>query len=120
MSLMVKGEVFGPNLSNIASKVNADWVTTWLSNPKSYNHKSLMPNLRLSKEQANDIASYLMMHGEKKFIPGIEKSLSNSALIDHGEKVIRRRGCFACHDINGMENEGRIAPELSSFRKKND
>ena len=58
------GEVFGPDLSRIASKVNADWVTTWLSNPKSYNHKSLMPNLRLSTDQANDIASYLMMHGD--------------------------------------------------------
>ena len=113
-----EGEVFGPNLSKIANKVNADWVTTWLSNPKSYNHKSLMPNLRLSKEQANNIASYLMTHGEKNLIPGIEKSLSNSALIDHGEKVIRRRGCFACHDINGMEKEGRIAPELSAFGRK--
>ena len=49
-----------------------------------------------------------MMHGEKKVIPGIEKSLSNQLLIDHGEKVVRNRGCFACHDINGMEKEGRI------------
>ena len=113
-----QGEVFGPDLSRIASKVNADWVTSWLSNPKTYNHKSLMPNLRLSKDQANDIASYLMMHGEANTIPGIEKAIANQALIDHGEKVVRTRGCFACHDINGMENEGRIAPELSFFGRK--
>ena len=39
-------------------------------------------------------------------------------MIDHGEKVVRNRGCFACHDINGMEKEGRIAPELSAFGRK--
>ncbi|MDG1843483.1 MAG: c-type cytochrome [Nitrospinaceae bacterium] len=113
-----KGEVFGPDLTRIANKVNADWVTTWLSNPKSYNHKSLMPNLRLSKDQANDIASYLMIHGEKNLIPGIDKAINNQALIDHGKNVVRTRGCYACHDINGMESEGRIAPELSSFGRK--
>ncbi len=113
-----EGEVFGPDLSRIANKVNADWITTWISNPKSYNHRSLMPNLRLSKDQANDIASYLMMHGEKKTIPGIKKAITNQALIDHGKKVVRTRGCYACHDINGMEKEGRIGPELSAFGRK--
>ena len=32
--------------------------------------------------------------------------------------MVRRRGCFACHDIKGMETEGRIAPELSAFGRK--
>jgi len=113
-----QGEVFGPNLSRIGEKINPDWLITWLSDPKSYNHKSLMPNLRLSKDEAKDITSYLLLHGEKKHIPGIEKSLSNQLLIDHGKKVVRNRGCFACHDINGMEKEGRIAPELSAFGRK--
>ena len=48
----------------------------------------------------------------------MNKAISNQALIDHGKKVVRTRGCFACHDINGMENEGRIAPELSFFGRK--
>ena len=113
-----QGEVFGPDLSRIAEKVNPDWLVTWLSDPKSYNHKSLMPNLRLSESEANDIASFLMMYGEKNAIPGIERSLGNQLLIDHGKTVVRRRGCFACHDINGMEKEGRIAPELSAFGRK--
>ena len=39
-------------------------------------------------------------------------------MVEYGETVVRRRGCFACHDIKGMEKEGRIAPELSSFGRK--
>ena len=113
-----KGETYAPDLSRIANKVNADWLVTWISNPHSYNSKSKMPNLRLSEEQASNIAAYLLQFGKKEVIPGLEAKLNDPALIKHGEKVIRRRGCFACHDIKGMENEGRIAPELSSFGRK--
>ena len=113
-----KGGAHAPDLSRIANKVNADWLVTWISNPHSYNSKSKMPNLRLDEEQASDLAAYLMQFGKKELIPGLEAKLQDPALIKHGETVIRRRGCFACHDIKGMENEGRIAPELSSFGRK--
>ena len=77
-----------------------------------------MPDLRLEKSQAADIAAYLIQFGKREVIPGLEAKLRDPALIKHGEKVVRRRGCFACHDIKGMEKEGRIAPELSSFGRK--
>ncbi len=113
-----KGETFGPGLSRIGEKVTADWLVTWISSPHSYNEKSRMPDLRLNQEQASDIASYLIKFGKKEVIPGLEAKLKNSELIDYGKTVVRRRGCFACHDIKGMEKEGRIAPELSTFGRK--
>ncbi len=113
-----KGENHAPDLSNIANKVNADWLVTWIGGPHTYNPKSKMPDLRLKESEATDIAAYLIQFGEKKIIPGLEAKLTDPALIKHGEVVVRRRGCFACHDIKGMENEGRIAPELSSFGRK--
>jgi cytochrome c2 len=113
-----KGETFGPDLSRIGNKVNADWLVTWISHPHSYNEKSKMPDLRLDEEQASDIASYLIQFGKEEVIPGLEAKLQDPALIKHGETIVRRRGCFACHDIKGMEKEGRIAPELSSFGRK--
>ena len=113
-----KGETFAPDLSRIGNKVNADWLVTWISSPHNYNAKSRMPDLRLNEKQASDIASYLIQFGKKEVIPGLEAKLKDPALIEHGETVVRRRGCFACHDIRGMEKEGRIAPELSSFGRK--
>lgn len=32
--------------------------------------------------------------------------------------MIKRRGCFGCHEIPGMEKEMRIAPELTTFGNK--
>ena len=113
-----KGETFGPDLSRIGNKVNADWLVTWISSPHSYNEASRMPDLRLDEKQASNIAAYLMQFGEKEIIPGLEAKLKNPELVKTGEVVVRRRGCFACHDIKGMEKEGRIAPELSSFGRK--
>ena len=113
-----KGEFHGPDLSNIASKVNADWLVSWVGNPSHYNDKSKMPNLRLTRKQATNIATYLMQFGKPKHISGIKERVTHPKMIEHGETVVRRRGCFACHDIKGMENEGRIAPELSAFGRK--
>lgn len=48
-------------------------------------------------------------------IPGLLAKLKDPKNIAEGEVIVRRRGCFACHDIHGMEKEGRIAPELSSL-----
>ena len=113
-----KGEKHAPDLSNIGNKVSADWLVTWVGGPHTYNPKSKMPDLRLKESEATDIAAYLIQFGKKKTIPGLEAKLKDPAVIKHGETVIRRRGCFACHDIKGMEKEGRIAPELSSFGRK--
>ncbi|HTR01582.1 MAG TPA: c-type cytochrome [Thermoanaerobaculia bacterium] len=50
---------FGPNLSGIGSKASRDWIYHWISNPKQWNPDTKMPNLRLSPEDALDIAEYL-------------------------------------------------------------
>ncbi|MDH5761795.1 MAG: c-type cytochrome [Nitrospinota bacterium] len=112
------GELFGPDLTNIGQKVNPDWLVSWIKNPDEYNPKSIMPNLRLTLEQATDIAAYLLQFDQKRPQEGVEDQLNDPELIKLGETLVRRRGCFACHDIKGMEKEGRIAPELSAFGNK--
>ncbi|MEE9165252.1 MAG: c-type cytochrome [Nitrospinota bacterium] len=112
------GGTFAPDLSMIAGKVNGDWIYNWLLNPKQYDPKTIMPNFRLSKIEARQIATYLITLGKRKDIEEIEERIKSPGLIAYGEKVIKRRGCFACHEINGMENEGRIAPDLTTFGVK--
>ncbi len=113
-----EGEDFAPDLSNIGNKVNADWLVSWIENPAHYNPRSKMPNLRIGLENASDIAAYLIQFGKPRHIKGIEDRIRSKEFIEYGETVVRRRGCFACHEIKGMEKEGRIAPELSSFGGK--
>jgi cytochrome c551/c552 len=75
---------------------------------------TVMPSLRLSVEDAQDIASYLMT--QKRQEPSAYAAASfmdDSALKDEGKKWIRQFGCAGCHEISGMEDEGRIGTELT-------
>ena len=75
---------------------------------------TVMPSLRLSVEDAQDIATYLLT--EKKQEPSAYADASfmdDPKLKDEGKKWIRHYGCAGCHEISGMEDEGRIGTELT-------
>ncbi|MGA7906570.1 MAG: c-type cytochrome [Candidatus Sulfotelmatobacter sp.] len=75
---------------------------------------TVMPSLRLSPEDAEDIATYLMT--QKKKDPS---SYADAAFMDdpslkaEGKKWVRYFGCSGCHEISGFEDEGRIGTELT-------
>ena len=75
---------------------------------------TVMPSLRLSVEDAQDIATYLM--SEKKQEPTAYAQASfmeDAELKEEGKKWIRQYGCAGCHEIAGFEDEGRIGTELT-------
>jgi len=51
---------FAPELSGIGSKVNAEWLYSWLIEPTHYAPATKMPSLRLSPQEASDLVAYLM------------------------------------------------------------
>ncbi|MCB9799871.1 MAG: c-type cytochrome [Candidatus Omnitrophica bacterium] len=133
----------GPELSGLGSKVKADWLYSWLKDPKHYYAKTRMPNLRLSDQEASDITSYLLQDKNEKFestrapyvkpeavhdlalvfmtgrmrYEDAEKELEKMSYEDQlqlvGEKTIAHQGCFGCHDIAGFEDAKKIGTELS-------
>jgi len=50
---------YGPNLAGEGSKVSRDWIYHWVLDPKAWNPDTKMPNLRLTNDEALDIAEYL-------------------------------------------------------------
>jgi mono/diheme cytochrome c family protein len=50
---------FGPNLAGVGSKDSRDWIYHWILDPKAWSPETKMPNLRLTSEEALDIAEYL-------------------------------------------------------------
>jgi cytochrome c2 len=75
---------------------------------------TVMPSLRLSVEDAQDIASYLMTQKKQEPSAYAEASfMDDPKLKDEGKKWIRHYGCAGCHEISGMEDEGRIGTELT-------
>jgi len=75
---------------------------------------TVMPSLRLSWEDAQDIASYLMTQKRREPSSYAEASyMDDPNLKEEGKKWIRQFGCAGCHEIAGMEDEGRIGTDLT-------
>jgi len=75
---------------------------------------TVMPSLRLSDEDARDVASFLgtLKKKEPSFYPDAS-FMDDPKLKDEGKKWIRHFGCAGCHEISGLEDEGRIGTELT-------
>ena len=67
---------YGPNLVGLADKVDPKWLYQWLKDPHAYYEDTRMPDMRLSTQEAKDIAAYLLsddlqLELDKDEIPGL-------------------------------------------------
>jgi cytochrome c551/c552 len=75
---------------------------------------TVMPSLRLSPEDAQDVASYLVTLKTKDPSSYPDAAfLDDPSLKEEGKKWTRHFGCAGCHEISGLEEEGRIGTELT-------
>jgi len=54
----------------------------------------------------------------RRKIPQVEVALKDPENIKKGEALVRKYGCFGCHEISGMEHESRIGVELTTEGSK--
>ena len=77
----------GPQLAGIGSKSDVNWIYAWIKNPKQYNPRTKMPNLRLSDQEAADIASYLAtLHNDKtdqEAVPEVKPDLLDNETVEY-------------------------------------
>ncbi|MBI4309133.1 MAG: c-type cytochrome, partial [Candidatus Omnitrophica bacterium] len=138
---------FGPNLIGLGSKTSQAWLYDWLKDPKRYHPQGRMPNMRLSGQEAADIAAYLVQDKSEitdKPIPAVDEKILDGIVMDFlkksdsiadaqarlkgmdidaksnfaGQRLIREYGCFSCHKIPGFENEKPIGVELTEEGSK--
>ncbi|MBI4462619.1 MAG: c-type cytochrome [Acidobacteria bacterium] len=80
---------------------------------------TVMPSLRLTWQEARDIASYLLTLRQED--PGTYPRapfLDDPELKGRGRQLVRHYGCAGCHEIAGYEEEGRIGTELTNEGSK--
>lgn len=61
------GQRRGPYLTGLGSKVDPDWLVSWVKNPSHFQEDTVMPSFRLTDKEANDIAAYLLSFKNEKF-----------------------------------------------------
>jgi mono/diheme cytochrome c family protein len=80
---------------------------------------TVMPSLRLSPQDAEDVASYLVTLKKEEPSSYADASfMDDPKLKDEGKRWIRHFGCAGCHEISGLEDEGRIGTELTTEGSK--
>ena len=108
-----------PNLKDIAAKTGPQWIYHWIKNPRGYAPDTNMPSLRLNDDEARAVTSYLATLGVKEApISDLETRFADENNIKLGESLVRKYGCYGCHEIKGFERESRIGVELTTFGSK--
>jgi cytochrome c551/c552 len=79
---------------------------------------TVMPNLRLTWDDARDVASYVIAqkHPDATYPPA--DFMDDPKLKAKGEDLVKHYGCAGCHEIRGLEDEGRIGTELTNEGSK--
>ena len=80
---------------------------------------TVMPSLRLSGQEARDIASYLTSLARSgSTYPKDVAFMDSPQLADRGRQLASRYGCGSCHEIRGLEDAPRIGTELTTEGSK--
>lgn len=80
------GQRKGTYLTGTGSKVDPDWLVSWLKKPSHYQEDTVMPSFRLTDKEANDIASYLLSLKNPEFaaleFPKMDPKLRDEILVE--------------------------------------
>jgi cytochrome c551/c552 len=117
------GGDFAANLTRVGEKTNYNFLVRWVHNPRELTPDPtapegeirptpVMPNLRLSVEDARDVASYLITKKSDAQYAATDY-MDDPELAKEGLTLVRHYGCFGCHEIKGLETESRIGTELT-------
>ncbi|HEX2712686.1 MAG TPA: cytochrome c, partial [Candidatus Acidoferrales bacterium] len=79
---------------------------------------TVMPSLRLTWDEARNIASYLitLKHADAAYDPAAY--LDDAKLVERGRALVKNYGCAGCHEISGLEEEARLGTELTTEGSK--
>ncbi|MBW7995617.1 MAG: c-type cytochrome [Candidatus Glassbacteria bacterium] len=114
---------FAPRLDGLGSKVNRQWLVRWLTEPAKVVASTLMPDFRLTEEEINLLADFLLTFKEYPTPVELEplpEVLRQEEILDElyepGETLFRTARCISCHLVNGKG--GSVAPEIGTIASK--
>ena len=117
---LIGGDI-GPELTKVGSKVNPDWLITWLRDPEGYLPHTRMPRYGWSDEDLYKVTQYvttkLVDSDLLRDVPELDPP--TDAEIQLGRRLFTEKGCASCHVLEGLSPQKEFGPDLSAFGGKN-
>lgn len=85
----------GPQLAGTGSKTGVNWIYAWVKNPKQYHPKTKMPDLRLTDQDAADVAEYLASlrneDTDKEALPEVKTQFLDDETVEYLQVTLPRK-----------------------------
>lgn len=120
----VMGDGFAATLDRLGEKADFDYLVSWIQDPRKHNKYTVMPTLRITEEEARHMAAYLVSlraedaGGRYPERDQALEMLRDESRFSRGEELVKYFGCAGCHEIRGLEAEGRVGTELTKEGSK--
>ena len=114
-----KGGPIAPDLVNITTKVQLDWLFDWIKNPRAYQPNTKMPRYRFTDQEILKIIAYLnSLRTSESPDEGDQISYPHND-VQRGHKLVIEYGCLGCHDPVEQEAVGgKVGADLTFFGDK--
>lgn len=112
-----------PRLAEVGSRLNPDYLTTFLTDPHGTKLGTTMPDVLASlgaaekQQAATELTHFLLSLKPNDFSP----QPPDAVAAQHGRRLFHSRGCAACHsprDENGMELLAKTSVPLGALDRK--
>ncbi len=116
-----RGGTLGPELSRVANKVRPSWLYSFLKDPQRHFPHTKMPRYRFDEHQLRALVAYLMdrfQDGEWPAPEKVQHVVASEADLAAGRALVRKYGCYGCHDLPGFEKAAKVGTELNAFADK--
>ncbi len=119
------GGDYGPELTNVGSKVDPQWLERFFHNPHEYFLETRMPHYEFTPQQIASLSAYMLSKEDETFAAGLHFHPSargalgtplppaTSQQIAHGKQLVAEYGCPACHQLNGVKAAENFAPDMT-------
>jgi len=111
-----KGNGSAPELGKIASRASRGWLIAFIRDPHAFYPQTRMPQYGFSDADVRDIVAWFEDELRDFDAPPtiLDPLHVNQTTAEHGEKLFKSAGCFACHSNTAKEAE-RFAPDLDGI-----
>ncbi|HEY2119481.1 MAG TPA: c-type cytochrome [Candidatus Acidoferrum sp.] len=117
---LIGGNV-GPELTKVGSKVNEQWLVSWLRNPQGYLPHNNMPRYGWSDEDLYRVSQYVMNKlTDSDLLTGVPQlGEPTEDELKSGKRLFLEKGCVSCHHIGGFSQQKDFGPDLTALGAKN-